>query len=47
MERKKEYIKQRREAMDSNDDKEYERIVEQMTQEEEMLIQSKLMEIMD
>ena len=45
--KKKDYIRQRRAALAKNDDKEYEKIVMQMTQEEEMLIQSKLVEIIE
>ena len=40
--KKKEFIRQRRAALEKGDDKEYENIVMAMTQEEEMLIQSKL-----
>ena len=40
--KKKEYVKQRRSALEKGDDKEYERVVMTMTQEEEMIIQSKL-----
>jgi hypothetical protein len=46
-EKKKEFVKQRRAALEKGDDKEYERIVMGMTQEEEMLIQSKLVEIIE
>ena len=45
--KKKEYIRQRREALSANDDKKYEQIVMEMTQQEEMLIQNKLMEIIE
>jgi len=45
--KRKDYIDQRRQALKDNDDKKYEQIVMQMTQEEEMLVQNKLMEIMD
>ena len=37
----------RREALKANDDKQYEMIVMQMTQEEEMMVQTKLMEVME
>jgi hypothetical protein len=40
-------VKQRRVALEKGDDKEYERIVMMMTQEEEMIIQSKLQEIIE
>ena len=42
---KKDYIRQRREYLAANDDKNYERIVMEMTQKEEMFIQEKLMEL--
>lgn len=45
--KKKEYIRQRREALAEGDDKKYEQIVMEMTQQEEMLIQTKLMEIIE
>jgi hypothetical protein len=45
--KKKEFIRQRRAALEKGDDKEYESIVMSMTQEEEMLIQSKLQEIIE
>ena len=45
--KKKEYVKQRRSALEKGDDKEYEKIVMTMTQEEEMIIQSKLQEIIE
>ena len=45
--KKKEYIQQRRDALDRGDDKEYEMIVSKMTQEEELLVQSKLMDIIE
>ena len=38
-------IAERREAFKNKDDKRYEEIVMQMTQEEEMLVQKKLMDI--
>ena len=44
---KKEFIKQRRDALLSGDTKKYEQIVMEMTQREEMLIQAKLMEIIE
>lgn len=40
-------MKQRRSALEKGDDKEYEKIVMTMTQEEEMIIQSKLQEIIE
>ena len=45
--KKKEFIRLRRAALDKGEDKEYEGIVMAMTQEEEMLIQSKLQEIIE
>lgn len=45
--KKRELITQRRLALADNDDKKYEQIVMDMTQQEEMLIQSKLMEIIE
>ena len=45
--KKKEFIRQRRAALAKGDDKEYEAIVMSMTQEEEMLIQSKLQDIIE
>lgn len=41
--RKRNYIKERREALQNKNDQRYEEIVVQMTQEEEMLVQQKLM----
>lgn len=46
-ERKKEMIDNRRAALKDGDDKKYEEIVMQMTQEQEQLVQSKLFEIME
>jgi len=43
---KKELIKQRRQALKANNDKLYEEIVIKMVQEEEVLIQSKMFEIL-
>jgi hypothetical protein len=40
-------VAQRREALKNNDSKLYEMIVMQMTQEEEMLVQTKLNQIID
>ena len=45
--RKKEMIALRREALKEGDDKKYETIVLQMTQEQEQLVQSKLFEIIE
>ena len=45
--KKKEFIRQRRAALAKGDEKEYEAIVMSMTQEEEMLIQSKLQDIIE
>jgi|TARA_B110000285_G_scaffold13238_1_gene13120 hypothetical protein len=45
--KKVEFVKMRRAALERGDDKEYENIVMGMTQEEEMLIQSKLQEIIE
>lgn len=45
--KKKEYVRTRREALAEGDDKKYEQIVMEMTQQEEMLIQTKLMEIIE
>ena len=46
-ERKREMITQRRAALKDGDDKKYEEIVMQMTQEQEQLVQSKLFEIIE
>ena len=45
--KKVEFVRSRRAALERGDDKEYENIVMGMTQEEEMLIQSKLQEIIE
>jgi hypothetical protein len=44
--KKKDMMRKRREALDAGNEKEYENIVMMMNQEEEMLVKSKLMEIM-
>jgi hypothetical protein len=46
-EKKKQYVAQRREALRANDLRLYEEIVQKMTQEEEMLVQTKLNQIID
>jgi len=46
-EKRKEYIEQRRQALQDDDDKKYEAIVMRMTQEEEMLVQNRLLEIIE
>ena len=46
-ERKKQLIAQRREALKAGDEKKYEEIVMNTVQEEEMLVQTKLMQIID
>lgn len=44
---KKQFIADRREALQKNDDKKYEEIVMEMTQREEILVQDKLVEIIE
>lgn len=44
---KKDFIRSRRQALAANDDKKYEEIVMNMTQQEEMLVQNKLMQIIE
>ena len=45
--KKVDFVRQRRAALERGDDKEYERIVMSMTEEEEKLIQSRLEEILE
>ena len=45
--KKKDYVARRRQALKAGDDKQYEMIAMQMTQEEEMMVQTKLMEVME